>query len=160
MKLAQIKDAVLIWGVLRREALSFLEEEKLVVVAECRPYLYGLKHNVKIFKEEKIPYVYCTDNMLGILFFKGKIKRTFIFYRKENKNGFLLPAGSLYVYILSKLHNVEVEFLPQGDFSFKGRYDLDASSLGGKRFVEDENLEFVVKAQDELIVKGELSKEE
>ena len=149
MKLAQVKDAILVWGAVSREALSFLKEEKLTAVAECRPYLYGLRHNLALLGNENISCFYCTDNMLGILFAYGKIKRTFIFYRSRRKEGFLCPAGSLYVYLLSKLHNAEIKFIAQGEIG--DDYNNDVSKLGGRLFVSKEDLKFVVKAKDELI---------
>ncbi len=152
MKIAQIKKSVLIWGVLSKKAVDALKNEECVVAAECRPYLYGLKHNLILLNKEKIPYFYCTDNMLGVLFREGKIKYTFIFYKQKNKEGFLSPAGSLYVYLLSKLHNIEVKFIPQGKFDDIS--DRNASTLEGKLFVLEKDLPFVEDAEDELIEKS------
>lgn len=149
MRLASIKDAVLVWGMVNKDSLSFFRKEKLIISSECRPYLYGLKHNVKIFKEEKIPCVYCTDNMLGHLFARGKIGHTVIFYKERVPEGFLCPAGSLYIFLLSKLHNTVVEFL-KGDYN-SAPVDKDAATIEGKRFIFEEDLSFVIPGQDEVI---------
>ncbi len=149
MKIEEIKEAVLIWGILSKKGVDALKKEELGVVAECRPYLYGLKHNSVLLNEERISYFYCTDNMLGYLFREGKIKRTFIFYRRKKEDGFISPAGSLYVFLLSKLHNVELKFFEEG--RFLGGVDKDASTFGGRVFVSREDFTFVERPEDELI---------
>ncbi len=149
MKIDEIKEAILIWGILSKKGIDELNKEELGVVAECRPYLYGLRHNSILLNKEKVPYFYCTDNMLGYLFREGKIKRTFIFYRRKKEDGFISPAGSMYVFLLSIFHNVELKFFEEG--SFLGGVDKDASTLGGRSFVSRENLAFVEQPEDELI---------
>jgi len=148
MRLFQIDKAILLWGLINEEVLSLFKKEDLLGIPESRPYLYGLK-NIFFLKNKGYNCFYLTDNMVGILFVSGKIKSTYIFYKEKSDKGFLCPSGSLYVYLLSRLHNIEVNFFPQGEL--EKSLDKDASTLGGKPFVKKEDLKFVVLSQDELI---------
>lgn len=152
MRLKEVDKALLIWGFLSREGLGQIRGEgKLVVVPENRPYLVGLRHNIPLLKKDNIPFIYCTDNMLGILFYKEKIKKTLLFYKELRKEGVVGICGSLYIVLLSKLHNVPIEIMPQEAFGFIPQ-DRDASTLGGKSLILERNRqEFVVRAEDELI---------
>lgn len=151
MKLENIKDAVLIWGAVSEQALYELKREKVVLVSENRPYLIGLKYNIPLLRNENIGYLYCTDNVLGFLFYKSRIKKTFIFYKDKKEEGVVGICGSLYVYLLSKLHSVPVEALAQGEGVFSG-VDRDAASLGGRDFImQEDSSAYVVKACDEIL---------
>ncbi len=153
MKLGQVRNSTLLWGILNREALKNFIEKDLLALPEARPYLYGLR-NIALLKREGFPCFYCTDNMLGTLFSHGKIRRSIIFYREENEKGFICPSGSLYIYLLSKLHKVEVRFFPQGEL--EDCPDKDASSLEGRLLISREDVDFVIKPQDEFIEKEKL----
>lgn len=156
MKLNDINNAVLVWGVVSDEGMKRLKEQNcIVIVAENRPYLIGLKHNIPLLKKEKVNFVYCTDNMLGLLFYKGKIKKTFVFckQRKEENIGI---CGSLYVCLLSSLHNVQVEIVPQAEVDFEG-LDRDVSSLGARGFVLEEYKQgCIIEADDEVLTMPDL----
>lgn len=149
MKIKELNNLILIWGVLSKESLNLFKNET-VLVPENRPFLYGLKHNIPILKENTISFIYCTDNMLGYLFYKNKIKKTFIFYKEKTKNGYLAPCGSLYTSLLSKLSGVSVEFLGGAKVNFND-IDTDASTLGRKEIVSDDNKKWVEPARDEVI---------
>ncbi|UCG34784.1 MAG: hypothetical protein JSW17_04630 [Candidatus Omnitrophota bacterium] len=151
MKLENINNTTLIWGMISQEGLDHLKEEKsLVVVPENRPYLIGLKHNIPLLKKEGIDFVYCCDNVLGLLFYKERIKKTLLFYKELNQNGITGICGSLYVTLLSKLHNIPIKIAPQGrsEIAFE---DADASSLGGNLFLEERQENCIIKAGDEVI---------
>lgn len=153
MKLEDINDALLVWGYISGSSLSRIKQQGLVIVPEGRPYLTGLRHNVILLKKENIDFVYCTDNMLGLLFYKNKIKKTLLFYRKLNKNGVTGICGSLYVCLLSKLHNVPINITPQDNLEFSFP-DRDCSTLSGNDFVPNLRAgiqDFIVKPEDEFI---------
>ena len=149
MKLSQIDKAILLWGLINEKNLSLFKKEDLLGIPEGRPYLYGLK-NIFLLEKRGFNCFYLTDNMVGTLFASGRIKSTCIFYKEKSDKGFLCPPGSLYVYLLSKFHNIEVNFFPQGEL--EENLDKDTSTLGGKPFVKEEDLKFVVLPQEELIV--------
>ena len=151
MKLDKIKDAILIWGPILSDSLSLLKDEKkLVIVPENRPYLIGLLYNAPLLKRQRINFVYCTDNMLGFLFYKNKIKKTIIFYQKLTKKGIICISGSLHVVLLSKLHSVPIEIMPQENLNIKF-LDSSAISLSGKRFVLKKDIKFFKPPKEELI---------
>lgn len=151
MKLENINNAILIWGMLSQEGLDHLKEKKsLVVVPENRPYLIGLKHNIPLLKKEGIDFVYCCDNVLGLLFYKEKIEQTLLFYKELTQNGVTGICGSLYVALLSKLHNIPIKIAPQerSEIEFP---DADVSTLGGNLFLEEREENCIIKAGDEVI---------
>jgi len=151
MKLDSISKATLIWGMISQEGLVHLKEEKsLVIVPENRPYLIGLKHNAPLLKKENIDFVYCCDNVLGLLFYKGKIEKTLLFYKELNQNGVTGICGSLYAALLSKLHNIPIKIAPQRRCEIEF-LDADASSLGGNLFLEDRQDNCIIRAGDEVI---------
>lgn len=151
MRLEDINNTLLIWGPLSEQGIGKLKEEKsLVVVPENRPYLIGIKHNTFLLKQNNVPFVYCTDNMLGFLFYKKKIRKTLLFYKESKKEGVICVCGSLYVALLSRLHGVPIELFPQGSTS-SNYLDEDASTLAGKKVILDGKENFVEKPTDELI---------
>jgi methylthioribose-1-phosphate isomerase len=153
MRLDDLKEnCLLIWGAISDHGLEQLKEEgRLVVVPENRPYMTGLIHNAPLLGRHGVDFVYCTDNMLGLLFYKNKIIETFLFYRKIEENGVTGVSGSLYAALLSRLHGVPVRTMPQADLDLAGP-DSDASSLCGKKFVMDQNqIDSVVSPDDELV---------
>ncbi|MBU1121278.1 MAG: hypothetical protein ABIH71_03815 [Candidatus Omnitrophota bacterium] len=134
MKLEEIKNATVVWGALSEEGITFLKNRGgVVVVAEGRPGLVGLYHNVELLKKENIEFVYCVDNVLGLLFYKGKIGKMLVMCKKIEL-GVLGRPGSLQAALLSKIHGVSVEFMVEGEFDFESR-DKGAASLGGKMMV-------------------------
>ena len=152
MKLSDINDAVLIWGAVTTEQVNLLKQEgKLVVVPEHRPFMLGLKYNCPRLRRAEVNFVYCTDNSLGILFYKEKIKKTKLFYKEKKEEGIVAASGSLYVALLSKLHNVPVEPVPAPG-NLDSLYEGDASTLGGKDFIlVKDKQEYLVMPEDDLI---------
>ena len=149
MKTAELNDAVLLWGCASENEVSDLLDSMLLV-PENRPFMYGLRNNLPMLKQFDAKHVYCTDNMIGALYAKGKIRDTIVFYRQRISPGvFLCPTGSLYVCLLSKLHDVDVLFRPQGNP--RAPTDRDASTLEGRTFILEKDRAFVIKPEDEIV---------
>ncbi|MBN2482921.1 MAG: hypothetical protein JXD21_01805 [Candidatus Omnitrophica bacterium] len=151
MKLETIKNAVLVWGIISHEHIACLkDEDALVIVPEQRPYCVGIHHNLPLLSSHYIPAVYCTDNMIGILFYTKKIKKTFLFCRK----GSLRPegmTGASYAALLSEIHRVPVCILAEGEYDLSG-FDRDASTLAGHNFVVDErSKKYIIHSERETI---------
>ena len=123
-----------------------------VLVPENRPYMVGLKYNIPLLRRENVPLVYCTDNMLGALFYRGKIKELLLSYKEIRAEGIISGCGSLFAVVLAHLHQVQIKGFVQGAFPLKG-VDKDASSLGGKKFVLPGEEPFIQEAGDEIIEK-------
>ena len=108
----------------------------------------GLRHNIQKLKKAGIKFVYVNDNALGSLFSKSKISRTIIFYKEKNDREVRGFCGTMYVAILSRLHNVKIELIPAKDLLSEG----SAEMLGGKKYILKDNVrEFIVPAEDEAI---------
>lgn len=151
MKLKDINNATLIWGIASAQGLRDIKENiSTLVVAEGRPYMFGLKHNVPLLKEEGIDFIYCNDTSLGLLFYKEKIKETVIFYSQVVDSGIEAISGSLYVAMLSKLHKVPIRIMPQG-ISDTAFLDSDALTLEGNLIVPKSDKECIIKADNEII---------
>ena len=153
MNLNDVKNSLLIWGPISTKGLSQIKEEGcLVVVPENRPWMIGLRHNVPLLKKEDIPSVYCTDNMLGLLFYREKVKKTLLFYKKQKKEGIIGISGSLYVALLSRLHQIPIVIVDQGELDLDSS-DKDAASLGGEKYILGQD-DSVIAADDELVEWG------
>lgn len=143
----------LIWGALDDNALSKIKKEAKraeILIPEIRPALLGLRHNASILKKKKLRFCCCNDNALGFFFYKGLIKKVFIFASKINKQGFWAVSGTLYVFLLTKLHNVAYEILLQKNSKFQSP-DKDASSLGGRTMVADKRKKDIIIPCKEFI---------
>jgi hypothetical protein len=119
MRLNEVKSGLLLWGVPSDQGIEEITTEDIdvkrgmqVLVPEMMPYCLGLTI-VRRLQEEQIQCAYITDNMLGIFFYKNKVK-TLIFFYKELANHHMVGiCGSLYVCMLAHVHNVPIK-LRQG----------------------------------------------
>jgi len=151
MRLEEIKRLFLIWGMPSEKGIRELEaavkndKDLSIFVPEMRPYLLGLEI-AKILQRQDIPHIYGTDNMLGLLFYKRKIKETIFFYKHKTKTTFSGICGSLYVCLLSTLHHVPIRTLEGGKINL-ANFPKDASSLNGYVFLKSKNA--ATKAIDE-----------
>ena len=152
MKLEDIKNATLIWGMATDDIASELKEDNdLVIVPENRPYLIGLKHNAPLLKSKGVRFIYCTDNTLGLLFYKNKIKKVIIFCKEIGNKGITGICGSLYAALLGKLHDVPIEIYMQENSEVVFQ-DNDSARLEGKNFIMQESKEdCIIEAKDEFI---------
>lgn len=152
MRLDDIERMTIAWGPISEAAVfEFRKESSLILVPEGRPYLLGLKYNIPLLKRENINFVYCTDNALGLLFYKGKIKQTLIFYRDKRNDGILSVTGSLYIALLSKLHNVPIKVSCAGGVDF-GNLDKNTSTLDGRDFILGETKkDYIIESDLEFI---------
>jgi methylthioribose-1-phosphate isomerase len=86
MRLDEINDGLLLWGLPSRQGVAAIKKRVeatqglYVLVPEMRPTLLGLEI-AKTLKKKSIKHVYATDNMVGILFFKNKVKEILFFYK-------------------------------------------------------------------------------
>ena len=153
MRLNEMKEGVLLWGVPTGKGIKEIKErtqdnrDLYVLVPEMRPYLFGLEVARRL-TEETIKHVYATDNMLGMLFFKQKIKEVLFFYKDLIDKNFSGICGSLYVCLLARLHHVPIKTM-QGE---KIILSAQATSL------LDEYMGFhyndVLPAEDEAVPEG------
>jgi hypothetical protein len=119
MRLNEMKEGLLLWGVPAGKGIKEIKErtqdnrDLYVLVPEMRPYALG-REIIRRLQEEGIKHAYVTDNMLGILFYKRKIKEVIFFYKDLIDQNFSGICGSLYVCLLARLHHVSIKPL-QGE---------------------------------------------
>ena len=158
MILDDIKNkGLLVWGAISEQGLEQIKEgQDLVIVPENRPALTGLMYNTPLLKKHDVPVIYCTDNMLGLLFFKKKVRKTLIFYKKLVTDGIVGVPGTLYAAMLSHLHGVPIKAMPQAEMTLDPA-DEDASFFGGKKFVLEQYQRDVFRPEDEQVERGILN---
>jgi hypothetical protein len=153
MRLDEMKEGLLLWGLPPRQRIAEIKKQVAeaqglyVFVPEMRPSLLGLEVARRLAKEN-IKHLYATDNMLGILFFKQKIKEVLFFYKDLTDQKFWGICGSLYVCLLARLHHVSIKPL-QGEKMVRS---AQAASL------LDEYMSFrcddALPAEDEAVPEG------
>lgn len=158
MDIKHIENAILIWGPLNESAIAYLKEQRRkVIVPEMRPSCMGLSRVLPVLKKEKIPAIYCTDNMLGLLFMKKKIGETIISYRKEDKKGITGISGSRYVVLLSRLHGVKIKLFKGDETDYNTVFkDTDASTILGKTLFGQLGSTEIIPAAEEQILWDEM----
>lgn len=107
MKLHDINPMSLIWGY-PKESFYEYTKGKSFFVSEMRPSFAGLSICQHLNKANTA--IYITDNMLGILFYKKKIKDILFFYKNKKDNLYTGICGSLFINVLAKTHNIEIKF--------------------------------------------------
>lgn len=123
-----------------------------VLVPENRPFMIGLIHNIPLLKKNGIQSVYCTDNMLGFLFYKRKISELLLFCKEVREKEMTGHCGSLFAVLLAKLHGAGIRVFHQDEFPTDFA-DTDASTLSGKKFIAPGQDHLVCRPEDERIEK-------
>ncbi len=113
MHLDELKEGLLLWGLPPRQGIAEIKKQVAaeglcVLVPEMRPHLLGIEVARRLAKEN-IKHLYATDNMLGILFSKRKIKEVLFFYKDLADQKFWGICGSLYACLLAHLHHVPIK---------------------------------------------------
>ncbi len=136
MKIEQVNNALLVWGLLEEKTTAYIrQQERMVVIPEMRPFFIGVRHNLPLLKMRNPAMTYCTDNMLGLLFFRQAVAELLLVYTKEEARGIVAPSGSLYAGMLARLHGVKISLHQGPVLNYNTLFkDTDASSLCGKKF--------------------------
>ncbi len=131
-----------------RDSLLF-ENHIKVLIPEIRPYLYGSKIlAARLLKEDITPTI-ITDNMMGLFFYKGLVKKVYLFFKKARPDGLLAYPGATLVAILSRYHNVEIGILQGKEEVSEVLLDKDSSTLLGNRILF-EGIE-ALRIEDEVV---------
>lgn len=134
-----------------RTSLS-LEKGLKVLIPEMRPYLYGSKIVANELLKEHITPTLITDNMMGFFFYKGLIKKVYLFYKKEEPNALLAYPGATLVALLSCHHKVRLHVFKGREGTPEVLLDRDSSTLLGKRILP-EGIE-ALRVEDEVVPWG------
>ena len=114
MRLSDVEGLVLLWGIPSHHGIEAIKErvganrDLYFLVPEMRPHCLGLEVAKRLNKED-IKHVYATDNMLGILFFKNKVKEVLFFYKEMTDHEIIGISGSLYVCLLAHVHTIPIK---------------------------------------------------
>lgn len=114
MRLIDVEGVVLLWGLPSNHGIGGIKEraeadrDLHILVPEMRPHCFGLEV-AKRLNEEGIKHTYATDNMLGILFFKNKVKEVLFFYKEMTDHEIVGICGSLYVCLLAYVHTIPIK---------------------------------------------------
>jgi methylthioribose-1-phosphate isomerase len=120
MRLSDVERLVLLWGLPSNHGIRGIKEraeadrDLHILVPEMRPHCLGLEV-AKRLNEEGIKHTYATDNMLGILFFKNKVKEVLFFYKELTDHEIIGICGSLYVCLLAHVHTIPIKPVRGGD---------------------------------------------
>ena len=114
MRLSDVEGTVLLWGIPSNHGIGAIKErvgadrDLHFLVPEMRPHCFGLEI-AKRLNREGIKHMYATDNMLGIFFFKNKIKEVLFFYKEVTDHEIIGICGSLYVCLLAHVHSIPIK---------------------------------------------------
>ncbi|HWP60082.1 MAG TPA: hypothetical protein VNL14_19470 [Candidatus Acidoferrales bacterium] len=134
---AASRSFVLVYGVPLREGYKHLasvlkaEAAAAVLVPEMRPGLVGARLIARRLAEARIPMVLISDNMMGIFFARGEIRRVLLFCSELTKEGPVGICGFLLAALLARAHRVPVE-LRAADDGVGGVLDRDAATFLGR----------------------------
>lgn len=131
-----------------RDSLRF-ENRVKVLIPEMRPYLYGSKIVAARLLKEKITPTIITDNMIGFFFYRGLVKKVYLFFKKAKPDGLLSYPGATLVAILSHHHNVEIGVLKGKEEVSEALLDQDSATLLGNRILS-EGVE-ALRIEDEVV---------
>jgi methylthioribose-1-phosphate isomerase len=145
-----MNEGLLLWGLPPYQRIAEIKRQVTttqglyVLVPEMRPSLLGLAVAKRLTKEN-IKHVYATDNMLGILFFKEKVKEVLFFYKDLTEQKFCGICGSLYICLLARLHSVPIK-------AMQGEKNIDPAQM---TLLLDEHMGLryndVLPAEDEAV---------
>lgn len=132
----------LLYGVPQASGYSYLlhalkaEKIETVLVAEMRPELWGAHVVSRELLRRGIRVTLISDNMMGTLFFQGRIKRLYLFCLGFTPRGPEGICGTLLAAHLAQAHRVPVELL-EDDAAGATVLDSDVATFLGERVIPD-----------------------
>jgi len=113
------KSIVLLHGVFDNAFFDDLKKAnaKEVFILEGRPGLNSSKKTSRELIKRKIQPTVISDNMAGVLFYKGWVKEVRIAYEMKARQGTLSQIGSVILAVLGKKHKVSVTAYPSTEKS-------------------------------------------
>ncbi|MGH7843714.1 MAG: hypothetical protein ACREQW_00885 [Candidatus Binatia bacterium] len=129
---------VLIYGVPRPDGYAHLssvlkaELAQAILVPEMRPGLWGARVVARQLRERRISTTLVSDNMMGIFFARGQIRRVLLFCSDLSKSGPAGICGLLLTALLAHAHKVPMELLAADDAT-RLPLDADATTFLGQK---------------------------
>lgn len=108
------------------------EQASALLVPEMRPELWGVHVIARELLKRNIPTTLISDNMMGVFFAQGQIKRLCLFYSGLSEKGPVGICGSLLAVLLARAHGVAIELLASEERR-ESPLDRDVSTFLGQR---------------------------
>lgn len=115
--LKEMRDsAVLLHGVFPKTFFAKLSKQSpaRIFVLEGRPHLQAANTSTFELNKRGITPILISDNMAGLLFYKGILKEVWVAYHHADKTGVVCCVGALILAILAKTHQVPFFCYPSG----------------------------------------------
>ena len=129
---------LLLYGIPKDSSYPYLsqvlkaEQAAALLVPEMRPELWGVHVIARELLKRNIPTTLISDNMMGVFFAQGQIKRLCLFYSGLSEKGPVGICGSLLAVLLARAHGVSIELLASEERR-ESPLDRDVSTFLGQR---------------------------
>jgi methylthioribose-1-phosphate isomerase len=113
--------------------LSALKAEQAsgFLIPEMRPHMWGVHAVAPMLLQQNAPTTLISDNMMGIFFARGEIRKLYLYYSRLDEQGVSGICGSLLAVGLAREHGVPAELLAS-DSVARSSVDNDVSTFMGK----------------------------
>jgi methylthioribose-1-phosphate isomerase len=101
------------------------------LIPEMRPQMWGVQALAPALSEHNAPTTLISDNMMGIFFARGEVRKLYLYYSLLNQQRASGICGSLLALGLARAHGVPVE-LRASDSVQRSSLDSDVSTFMGK----------------------------
>jgi methylthioribose-1-phosphate isomerase len=108
-----------------------VEQASRLLVPEMRPQMWGVHVVAPALLQHQAPTTLISDNMMGILFAQGEIRKLYLYYSGLDKRGPSGICGSLLAVRLARAHGVAIELLA-AEPATRSNSDRDVSTFMGK----------------------------
>jgi methylthioribose-1-phosphate isomerase len=107
------------------------EQASRLLVPEMRPQMWGVHAVAPALLQHNAPTTLISDNMLGILFAQGEIRKLYLYYTGLDERGPSGICGSLVAVRLARAHGVPIELLAAEPIT-RSNIDTDVSTFMGQ----------------------------
>lgn len=107
------------------------EQASRLLIPEMRPEMWGVHAVAPALLQQNAPTTLISDNMMGIFFARGEIRKLYLYYTRVDQQGVSGICGSLLALGLARAHDVPVELLAS-DSVKRSTVDSDVSTFMGK----------------------------
>jgi methylthioribose-1-phosphate isomerase len=107
------------------------EQASRLLIPEMRPEMWGVHAVAPALLQQNAPTTLISDNMMGIFFARGEIRKLYLYYSRVDQQGVSGICGSLLALGLARAHDVPVELLASDSIK-RSTVDSDVSTFMGK----------------------------
>jgi methylthioribose-1-phosphate isomerase len=128
---------LLVYGIPPRDQCDYLtsalkaEQASRLLIPEMRPQMWGVHVVAPALLQHNAPTTLISDNMMGILFAQGEIRKLYLYYTGMDEQGPSGICGSLVAVRLARAHGVPIELLTSEPIN-RSNIDTDVSTFMGQ----------------------------